>query len=245
MEDALKRLDNLTQEEARMATAEILRLTRIVDNKVTTVDDKVTTVDGKVTTVDNKVMSVDNKVTTIDNKVTTVDNKVTTVDNKVTTVVNGKRHVSNSGCVILTRERWSDGKETKQMVQQIASSVDDMKCLSSVASVSDNPNAFVGDQVRECLRRWVTPPDPSTNHTIACGIQHDGSAQWFFRGSIFSEWKSTGSLLWIYGKRMFFPIGSPGSVLIIIHILAGSGKSILWSVVARTCTLVRPAYVAA
>ena len=37
MEDALKRLDKLTQEEARMATAEILRLTQIVDNKVTTV----------------------------------------------------------------------------------------------------------------------------------------------------------------------------------------------------------------
>ena len=44
MEDALQRLDKLTQEEARMATAEILRLTQIVDNKVTTVDDKVTTV---------------------------------------------------------------------------------------------------------------------------------------------------------------------------------------------------------
>ena len=37
MEDALKRLDKLTQEEARMATAEILRLTQIVDNKMTTV----------------------------------------------------------------------------------------------------------------------------------------------------------------------------------------------------------------
>ena len=37
MEDALNRLDKLTQDEARMATAEILRLTRIVDNKVTTV----------------------------------------------------------------------------------------------------------------------------------------------------------------------------------------------------------------
>jgi hypothetical protein len=44
MEDALKRLDKLTQEEARMAAAEILRLTQIVDNKVTTVDNKVTTV---------------------------------------------------------------------------------------------------------------------------------------------------------------------------------------------------------
>ncbi|KAH9055272.1 hypothetical protein EDB87DRAFT_1824770 [Lactarius vividus] len=37
IEDALKRLDKLTQEEARMAAAETLKLTHIVDNKVTTV----------------------------------------------------------------------------------------------------------------------------------------------------------------------------------------------------------------
>ena len=35
MEDALKRLDKLTQEEARMAAAENLRLTHVIDNKVT------------------------------------------------------------------------------------------------------------------------------------------------------------------------------------------------------------------
>ena len=37
MEDALKRLDRLTQDEARMAAAEILKVTHVVDNKVTTV----------------------------------------------------------------------------------------------------------------------------------------------------------------------------------------------------------------
>ncbi|KAH9165583.1 hypothetical protein EDB89DRAFT_1911292 [Lactarius sanguifluus] len=37
IEDALKRLDKLTQEEARMAAAEILKLMHIVDDKVTTV----------------------------------------------------------------------------------------------------------------------------------------------------------------------------------------------------------------
>jgi hypothetical protein len=37
MEDALKRLDQLTQEEARMAAAEILRLAHVVDKKMTTV----------------------------------------------------------------------------------------------------------------------------------------------------------------------------------------------------------------
>jgi hypothetical protein len=79
-----------------------------------------------------------------------------------------------------------------------------MFVIHPVASASDNPNLFAGDQVRESLRRWVTSPDPSTNHNIACGIQHVGSAQWFFRGGIFAEWKSIGALLWIHGKRMFF-----------------------------------------
>ena len=35
MEDALKRLDKLTQDEARMAAAENLKLTHVVNNKVT------------------------------------------------------------------------------------------------------------------------------------------------------------------------------------------------------------------
>ncbi len=35
IEDALKRLDTLTQEEVRMATAEILKVTQRVDDKVT------------------------------------------------------------------------------------------------------------------------------------------------------------------------------------------------------------------
>ncbi|KAN0141385.1 hypothetical protein V8E53_001141 [Lactarius tabidus] len=129
MEDALNRLDKLTQEEARMAAAENLKLTHIV---------------------------------------------------------------------------MDDGKETKQVVQQLANSVDDAKWV----------------QVRASLRSWVTPPDPSTNHNIACRIQLDGTAQWFFQGGIFSEWKSTGSLLWIYGKP-------------------GSGKSILCSAVIQDIETLR------
>ncbi|KAH9073597.1 hypothetical protein EDB83DRAFT_84335 [Lactarius deliciosus] len=136
MEDALRRLDKLTQEEVRMAAAEILRLTHIVDDKVTT-------------------------------------------------VVN-------------------DGKEMKQVVQQLASSVDDMKWNES----------------RKCLREWVFPPDPSTNHNIACDLHHGGTAQWFFRGSMFGEWKSTGSLLWIYGKP-------------------GSGKTILCSAIIQDVIALR------
>ena len=41
LEDALKRLDKLTQEEARMGIAENLRATHAVDNRVADVNDKV------------------------------------------------------------------------------------------------------------------------------------------------------------------------------------------------------------
>jgi len=47
IEDALKRLDRLTQEEALMAAAQILSLTHTVDNKVTGVGNKLKDVDDK------------------------------------------------------------------------------------------------------------------------------------------------------------------------------------------------------
>ena len=39
IEDGLKKLDKLTQEEARMATAEVLKVTQKVDEKVTVLID--------------------------------------------------------------------------------------------------------------------------------------------------------------------------------------------------------------
>jgi hypothetical protein len=47
IEDALKRLETLTMEEARMAIAETLNVTHRVDDNVIKVDDKVTVlIDG-------------------------------------------------------------------------------------------------------------------------------------------------------------------------------------------------------
>ena len=51
VEDALQRLDELTQEEARMAAAETLAITRGVDEKLQSVDKKVEGVDYKIGTV--------------------------------------------------------------------------------------------------------------------------------------------------------------------------------------------------
>jgi hypothetical protein len=53
IEDALKSLDKLTNEEARMATAQVLKATHVVDSRVAGVDDKVKAVDDKVAVVIN------------------------------------------------------------------------------------------------------------------------------------------------------------------------------------------------
>ncbi|KAI0284745.1 hypothetical protein BC826DRAFT_144391 [Russula brevipes] len=144
MEDALDRLDKLTDEEARMATAEVLKATHAVDERVRGVD--------------NRVAGVDERVAGIGDRVADVHDRVRAVDEKVAVVIDG--------------------------------------------------------QTRQDLHRWLSPSDPSTNHNIACSSHHEGTAEWFFQGSIFKDWKSTGSLLWLHGKP-------------------GSGKTIICSAIIR------------
>ena len=62
IEDALKRLDKLTQEEARMAAAQNLKATNTVDKRVEGVTDMVVAIDNRVAGVDDRVRVVDNKV---------------------------------------------------------------------------------------------------------------------------------------------------------------------------------------
>jgi hypothetical protein len=63
---------------------------------------------------------------------------------------------------------------------------------------------LTGNRLRQDLRRWLSPQDPSSNHIIACNAHHQGTATWFFDRRTYKEWKSTGSesLLWIHGKRV-------------------------------------------
>ncbi|KAH9983386.1 hypothetical protein BJV74DRAFT_797433 [Russula compacta] len=62
MEDALGRLDRLTEEEARMAAAQGLEATHEVDDKVQAVDDKVQDVGQKVQGVDHRIKDLDDKI---------------------------------------------------------------------------------------------------------------------------------------------------------------------------------------
>ena len=97
----------------------------------------------------------------------------------------------------------TDVDEVKLVVQQTAVNIDQVKSLSSnfISGHYGGLHNFSENQSRETIDKWLSPPDPSTNHNIACGTDHKKTASWFFQGSIFQEWKSTGSLLWIHGKR--------------------------------------------
>jgi hypothetical protein len=93
----------------------------------------------------------------------------------------------------------------------------------------DSEVGNIGDQLQENFRCWLSPPDPSANHSIARSVHHDGTTSWFIQGYIFNEWKTTGSLLWIRGNRRF-PSLLRFFILIVSCIVAGSGKSVLWYV---------------
>jgi len=114
-------------------------------------------------------------------------------------------------CLTLT---CLEGKGAKAVMQQTANDVDKVKRLSSPSLVNSIYRALcilAGNQLREGIHKWLSPPDPSTNHNIARDTHHKRAATWFFEGSIFKEWKATGSLLWIQGKRasISFPTCRP------------------------------------
>ena len=92
-------------------------------------------------------------------------------------------------------------------MQQTANDVDQAKRSSASTLISSDvgvSSILAGTQLRENLHKWLSPPDPSTNHNVACGAHLKGTAMWFLEGSTFQKWKSSSSLLWIHGKRMFF-----------------------------------------
>ncbi|KAI9432639.1 hypothetical protein BJY52DRAFT_1231784 [Lactarius psammicola] len=79
VEDALRRLDKLTQEEARMAAAEALMITRGIDDKVKDVGERLEGVDGRVQSVGMRVEGIEDSVQSVDSKVWGVDHKIGSV----------------------------------------------------------------------------------------------------------------------------------------------------------------------
>src|SRR5260221_3151063 len=82
-----------------------------------------------------------------------------------------------------------DGKEAKAIIQQTASNVDEERRSSSVLSAigSHDLIILVGNQLREKLQTWLSPPDPSTNQNIARKVHHKGTATWFSKAVSFKS----------------------------------------------------------
>ena len=89
MEDALKRLDNLTQEEARMTAVQNLKVTHDVNERTKGVANTAEAIDKKVVGVDERVAGVDDRVASVNGRVIAVDDTVKVVDNNLVQVISG------------------------------------------------------------------------------------------------------------------------------------------------------------
>ena len=95
----------------------------------------------------------------------------------------------------------SDGRETKQVMKQVERS-----SSPNLTDVGYGALCIISENLlRENVHKWLSPPDPSVNHNIACDTHHKKHATWFFQGNIYQEWKLKGSLLWVHGKRACCP----------------------------------------
>jgi hypothetical protein len=63
-------------------------------------------------------------------------------------------------------------------------------------------NTFTGTSLQQAATKWLSPPDPSVNYHNACDTHHEGTTTWFIESTAFKDWKQSGSLFWIHGKRM-------------------------------------------
>ena len=145
MDDALKRLDKLTYEEARMATVQVLRATNVVNERVTGVAESVLGVADRVVIADNRVKDVDDRVAGVSDQVAGVDKTMSSVDDKMASMNDGLKKVGekvgdivNGAQAILIQTSMPyltlaclDGKEAKVAVKQTANDVDKLKRLSS------------------------------------------------------------------------------------------------------------------
>ena len=104
IEDALKRLDSLTQEEAQMAAAQVLKATQTVDDAggvrgvadiALSVGNRVASVGDQVQGVSTQVQGVSTQVQGVSTQVQGVSTQVQGVKDKVTAVMDGAQYIFN------------------------------------------------------------------------------------------------------------------------------------------------------
>ncbi len=138
LDDGLKRLDKMTNDEARMANAEVLRVAHNIDEKVEGVDKKVQGVGTQIKDVDERVQGVNKDVQGVSVQVQGVDENVKMVKEKVQMVIDGAQTVLSYSLTPPLIFNQLDGKEAttevKLVMRQMAYNVDDVNRSSSVLS---------------------------------------------------------------------------------------------------------------
>jgi hypothetical protein len=100
IEGSLKRLGRLTEEEARMASAQLLKITNTIDSEVKGIADsvllvgeRVAGIDDRVAGVDERVAGVNEHVAGVDDRVKDINDRIKVVDDKLVAVFDGVQYV--------------------------------------------------------------------------------------------------------------------------------------------------------
>lgn len=71
---------------------------------------------------------------------------------------------------------------------------------STAGEIRTSVDAIRSDSHFEKIKKWLSPPDTSSNSNHARGKRHTGTGAWFLDSTAFREWRlGTRQHLWLYG----------------------------------------------
>ncbi|KAH9956629.1 ankyrin repeat-containing domain protein [Russula dissimulans] len=111
-----------------------------------------------------------------------------------------ERPIKKLGKRLVGRTDVEDALERLDKLTQEETRTIVAKSFEMTHGIKDAAETLKRTQSRERLQSWLSPPDPSINHNVACASHHDTTGMWFVHGSLVNEWKSNGSFLWVHGK---------------------------------------------
>jgi hypothetical protein len=180
IDDALDRLDKVTREEALTVAAQALDAAHRVNDKVIGIADEVKGIDSK-----------------MNGRVKGIESRVHCIEGKMKSF----RDVLDSAYICLTSLRYNLNVTHNRKRPRQPGVPRPYAIPSYLYHVLQTLKHFPGNKLRSALREWLSPPDPSVNYRNALESYHKGTTTWFTQGDTFTDWKKSGSLMWIYGKR--------------------------------------------
>ncbi|KAK7398509.1 hypothetical protein QQX98_012117 [Neonectria punicea] len=101
-------------------------------------------------------------------------------------------------------------QETKRALEVLESVQKQIDCVQQTAVATKATTDLMESGLRtDKIKRWLCPPDPSTNANYARELRHEGTGAWLLENPVFQSWHSGSRRhLWLHG-------------------LAGCGKTVL------------------